>query len=96
MREGDAVKRGQVLARVEPDVNQARDLAQVKNAVNETEIALNEARATYERNKGLLGQGLLSAQAGLESETRFRQAKAIYDAAMDKYRIVQESGVPIA
>ena len=96
VREGDRVRRGQVLARVEPDVNQARDLAQVKNAVSEAEIALNEARATYERNKDLLSQGLLSAQAGLESETRWRQAKASRDSAMDKYRIVQESGVPIA
>jgi HlyD family secretion protein len=96
VREGDRVKRGQVLARVEPDVNQARDLAQVKNAVAEADIALSEAKATHERNGGLLGQGLLSAQAGLESETRYRQAKASYDSAMDKYRIVQESGVPIA
>lgn len=96
VREGDRVRRGQVLARVEPDVNQARDLSQVKNAVAESEIALAEAKATHERNRGLLGQGLLSAQAGLESETRYRQAKAAHDAAMDKYRIVQESGVPIA
>ena len=96
VREGDRVKRGQVLARVEPDVNQARDLAQVKNSVSEAEIALNEAKATYERNQDLLAQGLLSAQAGLESETRYRQAKASRDSAMDKYRIVQESGVPIA
>ena len=96
VREGDRVKRGQVLARVEPDVNQARDLVQVKNSVSEAEIALNEAKATYERNRGLLSQGLLSAQAGLESETRYRQAKASRDSAMDKYRIVEESGVPIA
>jgi multidrug efflux pump subunit AcrA (membrane-fusion protein) len=47
VREGDRVKRGEVLARVEPDVNQARDLAQVKNAVKETEIALSEAKATF-------------------------------------------------
>jgi HlyD family secretion protein len=96
VREGDRVQRGQVLARVEPDVNQARDLSQVKNAVSEAEIGLTEAKATYERNRGLLSQGLLSAQAGLESETRYRQAKANHDAAMDKYRIVEESGVPIA
>jgi HlyD family secretion protein len=96
VREGDRVTRGQVLARVEPDVNQARDLSQVKNAVSEAEISLNEAKATYQRNKDLLAQGLLSAQAGLESETRWRQAKANRDAAMDKYRIVEESGVPIA
>ena len=96
VREGDAVKRGQVLARVEPDVNQARDLSQVKNSVHESEIALNEAKATFERNRGLLNQGLLSAQAGLESETRYRSAKATYDSAAEKYRIVEESGIPIA
>lgn len=96
VREGDRVARGQVLARVEPDVNQARDLSQVKNAVREAEIALTEAKATWERNRGLFEQGLLSNQADLESETRYRQAKANHDAASEKYRIVQESGVPIA
>src|SRR5262249_12240437 len=96
VREGDRVKRGQVLARVEPDVNQARDLAAVKNAVREAEIALREARDTHERNRGLLNQGLLSKQADLESETKFSTAKATYDAALEKYKIVQESGVPIA
>lgn len=95
VREGDRVTRGQVLARVEPDVNQARDLAQVKNAVREAEITLNEARQNDERNHGLLSQGLLSQQADLESETKHRAARAAYDAALEKYRIVQESGVPI-
>lgn len=96
VREGDRVRRGQVLARVEPDVNQARDLAQVKNAVHETEIMLSEAKGTFERNRGLLAEGLLSPQAGLESETRYRSAKAGYDAAVEKYKIVEESGIPIA
>ena len=96
VREGDHVKRSQILARVEPDVNQARDLSQVKNAVHEAEIALNEAKRTDERNSGLLAQGLLSPQAGLESDTKFRSAKASYDSALEKYRIVEDSGVPIA
>jgi HlyD family secretion protein len=96
VREGDRVRRGQVLVRVEPDVNQARDLAQVKNAVREAEITLGEARASFERNGGLLKEGLLSPQAGLESETRYRTAKAAYDAALEKYKIVEESGIPIA
>src|SRR5262245_8476143 len=95
VREGDRVKRGQVLARVEPDVNQARDLAQVKNAVKETEIALNEAKATFERSRGLMEQGLVSPQSDLESETRYRVARASHDDAIEKYRIVEESGVPI-
>jgi HlyD family secretion protein len=95
-REGDVVRRGQVLARVEPDVNQARDLAQVKNAVEEAAITLSEAQANHERDRGLLAQGLLSEKQNLESETRFRAARAAHGAALEKYKIVQESGVPIA
>jgi HlyD family secretion protein len=68
----------------------------VKNAVREAEIALKEAKDTHERNRGLLNQGLLSKQADLESETKYSTARAAYDAALEKYRIVQESGVPIA
>lgn len=96
VREGDRVSRGQVLAKVEPDVNQARDLAQVKNAVTEAAISLHEAEELHRRNSGLLAQGLLSAKEGIESETRFKSASAIHEAALEKYRIVQESGVPIA
>ena len=95
-REGDVVRRGQVLARVEPDVNQARDLAQVKNAVEEAAITLSEAEANHERDRGLLAQGLLSEKQNLESETRYRAARAAHGAALEKYKIVQESGVPIA
>jgi HlyD family secretion protein len=96
VREGDRVKRGEVLARVEPDVNQARDLSQVKNAVHEAAITLSEAKANHERDQGLLTQGLLSQKDNLESETRYRAALAAHEAALEKYRIVQDSGVPIA
>lgn len=96
VREGDRVQRGQVLARVEPDVNQARDLSQVKNEVHEAAITLHEAQANHERDRGLLAQGLLSEKDNLESETRYKAAQAAHEAAAEKYRIVQDSGVPIA
>lgn len=96
VREGDRVKRGEVLARVEPDVNQARDLSQVKNAVHEAAITLSEAKANHERDQGLLAQGLLSQKDNLESETRYRTAQAAHESAVEKFRIVQDSGVPIA
>ncbi len=96
VREGDVVHKGQVLARVEPDVNQARDLAQVKNSVHDAKIALEEARATYDRQRDLTVKGLLSQQDDLEGQTRFKRAQAVYDAAMEKYHIVEESCVPIA
>lgn len=95
VREGDRVRRGQVLAEVEPDPSQARDLAQVKNSVRDADIAFDEARQTNDRNEGLHQQGLLSVQAALESETRFKAAKAARDAAMERYKIIEESGVPM-
>lgn len=96
VREGDRVRRGEILARVEPDVNQARDLSQVKNAVHEAAITLSEAKANHERDQGLLAQGLLSQKDNLESETHYRAALAAHESALEKYRIVQDSGVPIA
>jgi HlyD family secretion protein len=96
VREGDRVTRGQILLKVEPDVNQARDLAQVKNSVQAADIALNEATKNYERSSRLLKDGLLSQQDGLLTETKYKSAKASYDDALEKYKIVQESGVPIA
>jgi HlyD family secretion protein len=95
VREGDRVQRGQVLARVEPDVNQARDLSQVKNAVHESAITLDEAKANHDRDRGLLAQGLLSEKDNLESETRYKAALAAHESAVEKFRIVQDSGVPI-
>src|SRR5262245_15643973 len=59
VREGDEVKKGQVLARVEPDVNQARDLSQVKNAVHEASIDLEKAKRDFERDQSLFRDGLL-------------------------------------
>ena len=38
VREGDRVTRGQILARVEPDVNQAQTLSAVRSELNLAEI----------------------------------------------------------
>src|SRR5512134_2297729 len=53
---GDAVKRGQPLARIAAESVLA-DLAQAKAAVAEAEAALSEANANAERSKQLQAQG---------------------------------------
>jgi len=37
-RDGDSVKRGETLARIEPDMNQAQSIADVKNALTASKI----------------------------------------------------------
>ncbi|HKQ96908.1 MAG TPA: efflux RND transporter periplasmic adaptor subunit [Candidatus Polarisedimenticolia bacterium] len=95
MREGDRVVRGQVLARVEPDVNQAQTLSDVRSSANLAELAAADARRNYDMNQRLHEEGLLSEQGLKDFKLRFDTAIEDLEAAKAKMRIVVESGVPI-
>jgi HlyD family secretion protein len=95
VREGDVVKKGQVLASIEPDVNQAQQLATVRRTVNQAEIDYTDAERDFQAKQELFNAGLLSEELHRASETRFRTAKEALDAAREKTRIVESSGVPM-
>ena len=95
VREGDKVTRGQVLARVEPDVNQAQTLSQVKSAMNMAALNSADAQRNFEMNKRLHEEGLLSDQGLKDFKLRLDTAMEDLEAAKTKMRIVVESGVPI-
>ncbi len=60
VREGEKVARGQVLARVEPDVNQAQELSAVRSELNMAEIRETDAKRELETNQRLRDEGYLS------------------------------------
>ena len=95
VREGDRVKRGQVLARVEPDVNQAQTLSQVLSETRLAEIRAADARANLETNARLHREGYLSDQGFKDFQVKFDTATEDLDAARVKMRIVEESGIPL-
>src|SRR5437899_8815259 len=66
-RDGDAVKRGDMLARVEPDLNQAQSLAETKNALSSAQIRYVQARKNYESDHSLFLQGLLATTQNRDS-----------------------------
>ncbi|HEX7153523.1 MAG TPA: efflux RND transporter periplasmic adaptor subunit [Thermoanaerobaculia bacterium] len=94
-RDGDAVRRGDVLARVEPDLAQAQSLAETKNSLAAAEIRFSEAKKNYEADHSLFGQGLLATKSHRDSETSYLEAKQSYEKAREQYAIVQKSGIPI-
>jgi HlyD family secretion protein len=94
-RDGDQVKRGDVLALVEPDLNQAQSLAETKNQLAEAEIRFNEARKNYEQDNKLFLQGLLAIKQHRDSETGFLTARQEFGKAREKYLLVEKSGIPI-
>lgn len=94
-RDGDTVKRGDVLARVEPDLDQAQSLAEVKNALRSAEIRYEQAKTNYESDHSLFLQGLLATKQNRDSEAEFMSAKQEFAKAQQKYNIVEKSGIPI-
>ena len=95
-RDGDVVKRGEVLARVEPDLNQAQSLAETKNSLASAEIRLSETKKNYEADNRLFLQGLLAPKQHRDAETEYLEAKQDYDKAREKYALVEKSGIPIS
>ncbi len=94
-RDGDQVKRGEVLARVEPDLNQAQSLAETKNQLSSAEIRYNQAKKNYEQDHKLFLDGLLASKGNRDSEAEYLSAKQELEKAQEKYNIVEKSGIPI-
>jgi HlyD family secretion protein len=95
VREGERVRSGQVLARVEPDVNQAQTLSQVRSGLRLAEIEAEDARKDVAMNERLFEEGYLSDQEMKAFRLRFETALESLDAAHARMRIVKESGIPL-
>lgn len=95
VREGDRVAKGQIIARVEPDVNQAQTLSAVRSELNMAEIRAADAKRIYETNTRLHQEGYLSDEALKDFKVKFDTAMEDLESASTKSRIVVESGVPL-
>ena len=95
VRAGDVVTKGQLIARIEPDINQAQNLLAVRNQVQAASINLEDAKQDYDAKRKLFENGLISVEVNREAETRYRQAQQASDEARDKIGLVEASGIPV-
>ena len=95
VRASDVVKKGQLIASIEPDVNQAQTLAGVRRGVNQAEIDFADAEKDYVAKEELLQAGLISVEVHRAAETRYKSAREVLAAAREKSAIMASSGVPI-
>jgi HlyD family secretion protein len=94
-RDGDVVRRGTVLARIEPDLTQAQSLADTKNSLASAHIRFEESKKNWEADNKLFMQGLLAPKQHRDAETEYLEARQDYDKAREKYNLVEKSGIPI-
>lgn len=96
VREGDAVAPGDVLAQVEPDVNQAQSLSDVNSGVTENELRLKDADRELRAQRALFDAGLIGSETLRNFEAARELAAESLRAARNRYTIVQDRGIPIA
>lgn len=96
VQEGVAVHAGQVLAEVEPDVDQAQSLSDVRGSLTSADIKFKDAQRIYNTQKALFDQGLIGSQALKDASTQLDLAKEGLDAAKTRYQIVEDRGIPIS
>ncbi len=96
VREGAVVKAGDMLAEIEPDVNQAQSLSDVQASVKDMELKLQDAQREFAMQKALYDQGLVGRDGFRAAQIKRDQAAESLRAAQMRYQIVEDRGIPIS
>ncbi len=96
VREGAVVKNGDVLAEIEPDVNQAQTLSDVQGGLTQAELKLQDAEREFTNQKSLFDNGLIGQDAYNAAKNKRDQATDVLKSAKMRYQIVEDRGIPIS
>ena len=90
VREGDSIKAGQEIARIEPTEARARlRQAQQQADAAKSQVDINERQ--YTNNRALVDQGFISATALVTSQASLDAAKSTYQAAVAAADVARKS-----
>jgi len=96
VREGAVVKAGEMLAEVEPDVNQAQTLSDVKGSLSQARVSFKNSERDFTQQASLFKEGLISEQAYRAARTTRDLAEENFKSAETRYQIVEDRGIPIS
>jgi len=88
IEEGDFIHKGDLIADIEPDYNQAERIANVKSNLKLREIRLRNARKDYEDKTKLTEY--ISEKELTDSEDYLIEARLNYDNAVSQYNLIKE------
>ncbi len=88
MDEGDMVSSGDLIATIKVVPNE-QSLNQAEGRVRNAELALNNTKIEYDRNKALFDKGVISSQEFNNWQLQFDQAKQELNNAKADYRIIR-------
>jgi RND family efflux transporter MFP subunit len=96
VREGAQVRRGQVLAEVEPDVTQAQTLSEVQAGLSRARVDFLNSDKDYAQHAALHRQGVVSEQTYRKAKVDRDLKEETLKAALTRYQVVEDRGIPIS
>ncbi len=90
VREGDSVRQGQEIARIDPAESQAR-LAQAREQADAARTQIEIAQRQFDNNKALVDQGFISRTALEASASSLAGAQATYKAALAAVEVTRKT-----
>lgn len=88
VEEGAKLEAGDLIAKIKVVPNE-QSLNSARGRVNNAEIALNNAKIEYDRNKSLFEKGVVSSQNFNNIELQYKQAKLELENARSDYQIIR-------
>ncbi len=93
VEEGDQIKEDDIIAEIEPDMNQASTLSSIKSALKRTSINLQTSQDNYDAQKKLFEKGFISEDDLKKASDNLEIAKIDYQSALEQYELVKETGI---
>ncbi len=88
LEEGDKVKSGDLIATIKVVPNE-QSLNQSRGRVRNAELALNNVKIEYDRNKGLFEKGVIASQDFNSIQLQYDQAKQELQNSQSDYQIIR-------
>ena len=93
VEEGQTVRKGDLLAKVEPDMAQARTVAGLKSGYGRARVNMDRTRQDYERDIELHEAGHISDEELRLSKDDYDIARIEYRSAFEQIQLAEEDGV---
>ncbi|MCD6181877.1 MAG: efflux RND transporter periplasmic adaptor subunit [Candidatus Cloacimonetes bacterium] len=90
VEEGDYIKKGDLIADIEPDYNQAQTISNVKDNLELAEITLANSKRDLAHKEQLAADGFISVDELDSYRDNLRKAEIGYQSALKQYELIKE------
>ena len=93
VEDGQNIKEDEIIAEIEPDMQQAQSLSRIKSNLQTAEIELKTAQLNFDSDKNLYDKNFISENDWLKTQNELKRAEINYQSALEQYQLIQEIGI---